>query len=142
MLKAVAAFVDHPAVRVAAALVGLAGLAFLVLFGVVIALSPKTSWMLAVGAAGLVGQVGWWLRLVVSMRLLAAHPVLRSTVCLALATGIAAMAYTVVAWPDAQAWLPFLVPIGLTGVLLFLGSLASWQRPADAATGPLLRVPV
>jgi hypothetical protein len=140
MLKLLADLVDHPLTRVVASLIGLAAIAFLGLFGVVVALSPKTDWMLAVGAGGLVGLVGWWLRVFVSLPTLAAHPLLRWTVCGSLAIGVAALAYTVFAWPDANAWRQFLFPIGLTGLLLFVGTLASWQRPDDSfKSNPLRR---
>ena len=129
MLKLLANFVDHPLTRVAASLIGLVAIAFLGLFGVVVALSPKANWMLAVGAGGLVGMVGWWLRVFVTMPTLAAHPPLRWTVCGALAVGIAAITYTALAWPDAYAWRQFLCPIRLTGLLLLVGTLASWQGP-------------
>ena len=127
MLKIFATLVDHPLMRLAAALVGLAASALLGLFGVVVALSPKTTWMLAAGAGGLVGLVGWWLRVCVSLPMLAAHPLLRWTVCGSLATGIAAVTWIVLAWPDAHAWRQFLYLIGLTGILLFAGTLAAWQ---------------
>ncbi|MCY1292994.1 hypothetical protein D9M68_342730 [compost metagenome] len=126
MLKRIATFVDHPLTRVVALLIGMAAIAFLGLFGVVVALTPKTNWMLAVGAGGLVGLVGWWLRVFVSLPTLAAHPLLRWTVCGSLAIGITTITYTVLAWPDAYAWRQFLYPIGLTGLLLFVGTLASW----------------
>ena len=102
---------------------------FLGLFGIVIALTPKTDWMLVVGAGGLVGLAGWWLRVFVSLPTLTAHPLLRWTVCGALAIGVAAITYTLLTWPDAYAWRQFLYPIGLTGLLLFVGTLASWQGP-------------
>ena len=129
MLNTLASIVDHPLTRVVAALIGLAAIAFLGLFGIVIALTPKTDWMLVVGAGGLVGLAGWWLRVFVSLPILTAHPLLRWTVCGALAIGIAAITYTVLTWPDAYAWRQFLYPIGLTGLLLFVGTLASWQGP-------------
>ena len=132
MLKLLANFVDHPLTRVAASLIGLAAIAFLGLFSVAVALTPKTNWMLAVGAGGLVGLVGWWLRVFVSLPTLAAHPLLRWTVCGSLAIGITAITYTVLTWPDANAWRQFLCPIGLTGLLLFVGTLASWQGPNNS----------
>jgi hypothetical protein len=128
MLNILANFVDHPLTRVVAALIGLAAVAFLGLFGIVVALTPKTDWMLVVGAGGLVGLAGWWLRVFFSLPTLTVHPLLRWTVCGALAIGIAAITYTVLTWPDAHAWRQFLYPIGLTGLLLFVGTLASWQR--------------
>ena len=127
MLKLLADFVDHPLTRVAASFIGLAAIAFLGLFAIVVVLTPQTDWMLAVGAGGLVGLVGWWLRVFVSLPTLAAHPLLRWTVCGSLAMGIAAIAYTVLSWPDAYAWRQFLYPICFTGLLLFVGTLASWQ---------------
>lgn len=140
MLKLLADLVDHPLTRVVASLIGLAAIAFLGLFGVVVALSPKTDWMLAVGAGGLVGLVGWWLRVFVSLPTLAAHPLLRWTVCGSLAIGMTAITYTAFVWPDANAWRQFLFPIGLTGLLLFVGTLASWQRPDDSfKSNPLRR---
>ena len=132
MLRLLADFVDHPLTRVASGLIGLAAIAFLGLFGVVVALTPKTGWMLAAGAGGLVGLVGWWLRVFVSLPTLAAHPLLRWTVCGSLAIGIAAISYTVLTWPDANAWRQFLFPIGLTGLLLFVGTLASWKGPGNS----------
>ena len=132
MLKLLANFVDHPLTRVAAALVGLVAIAFLALFCVAIAFTQKTNWMLVVGAGGLVGLVGWWLRVFVSLPTLAAHPFLRWTVCGSLAIGIAAITYTVLTWHDANVWRQFLCPIGLTGVLLFVGTLASWQGPNNS----------
>lgn len=130
MLKLLANFVDHPLTRVVAALIGLAAIAFLGLFCVVIALTPKTNWMLAVAAGGLVGLVGWWLRVFISVPTLAAYPLLRWVVCVSLAIGIAAFTYTVLTWHDAIAWRQFLYPIGLTGLLLFVGSLAAPSRAA------------
>mgnify|MGYP006205730075 CR=1 FL=1 len=129
MLKLLADFVDHPVTRVVAALMGLLAIAFLGLFGVLVTLSPKTSWMLAVGAGGLVGLVGWGLRVGLNLPALVAHPLLRWTVCGSLAVGIAAITYTAFSWPDAAAWRQFLWPIGLMGLLLFVGTLASWQKP-------------
>lgn len=135
MLKRLANFVDHPLTRVVAALIGLAATIFLGFFGVVVALSPKTNWMLAAGAGGLVGLVGWWLRVFVSPPTLAAHPLLHWTVCGSLTIGVAAFSYTVLTWPDANAWRQFLYPIGLTGLLLFVGTLASWQGPDNSNGG-------
>lgn len=131
MLRLLANVVDHPLTRVAASLIGLAALVFLGLFWVVVALTPKATWMLAVAAGGLVGLVGWWLRVRVSLPRLAAHPLLRWAVCgsLAIGIGIAAIAYTALAWPDANAWRQFLSPIGLAGLLLFVGTVAAWQGP-------------
>jgi hypothetical protein len=134
MLKVLASLVDHPLMRVLAALIGLVAIAFLGLFGVLVALSPKTNWMLAVGAGGLVGMVGWWLRVFVSLAALAEHLLLRWTICGSLAVGIAAITYTVFTWPDANAWRQFLFPIGLTGLLLFVGTLASWHVPGKRGT--------
>lgn len=125
MLQTLANVVDHPLTRMAASLVGLAAIVFLALFGIVVALTPKTGWMLAVLAGGLVGLAGWWLRVFIRLPVLAAYPPLRWTVCSSLAIGIAAFTYTVLAWPDAHVWRQFLYPIGCTGFLLFVGSLAT-----------------
>lgn len=90
--------------------------------------------MLAVGTGGLVGLVGWGLRVCVSLPTLSAHPLLRWTVCGSLAVGIAAITYTAFSWPDATAWRQFVYPIGLTGLFLFLGTLASWQQGSYCGT--------
>ncbi len=139
MLKLLADMVDHPLTRVAAALVGLAAITFQVLFSVVVALTPKTNWMLAVGVGGLVGLVGWWLRVFVSLPTLVAYPFLRWMVCGSLAIGITAITYTVLTWPDANVWRQFLYPIGFTGLLLLVGTLASWQAPNNPSKPNPLR---
>ncbi|RYH17593.1 MAG: hypothetical protein EON54_27805 [Alcaligenaceae bacterium] len=134
-MKLFADFVDHPLTRVAVSLIGVVATGFLGLFGVVVALSPQTNWMLAVGTGGVIGLTGWWLRVFFSLPTLAAHPLLRWTVCGALATGNAAITYTVFSWPDAYAWRQFLYPICLTGLLLLVGTLAAWQGQNNSS-GP------
>ena len=139
MLRRLAHLVDHPLARVLASLIGLAAVGFLLLFGVVVALTPPTPWMFVAGAGGLVGLLGWCLRVFVSVPTLAAHPFLRWTVCGALAIGIASISYVVLAWPDAYAWRQLLYPIGVTGVLLFAGTLAAWQAPDNSSKSVPLR---
>lgn len=79
-------------------------------------------------------MVGWWLRVFVSLPTLSEHPLLRWTICGSLAVGIAAITYTVFTWPDARAWRQFLFPIGFTGLLLLVGTLASWHGPNNRGT--------
>ena len=124
MLKSLAEFVDYPIVRIVAALFGLLAVAFLGLFGALIAFTPKSNWMLIVAIGGLIGLAGWWLRIVLGATVLALVPKLRLLVLFALAIGLSSISYTILAWPDAAAWRQFLLPIAATGALLLLGTLA------------------
>lgn len=134
LLQGLAVFVDHPLSRIVASLFGLLATAFLILFAGLIALSPpSTYWMLFVGTGGVIGLIGWWLRVIVNLELLSALPLFRWSLCASLAIGILTLSYTLITWPDVTAWRQFLYPVLMTGVLLFAGSLASSQRPR--ATG-------
>jgi hypothetical protein len=126
LLSIAAKVVDHLLARVLFAVLGLVVAALFVLFGVdFVRVDPATeTGSFSIGVGALLGQAGWWARVLCSSALLRTRFALRVVVVLLLLTGIASVLYALAFMPKGPLALPLLFTLLGSGVLMLLATIA------------------
>jgi len=122
--------IDHVAVRLILAILGLVVAALFLLFGLdFVRVDPLTErGSFSLGMCILLGQTGWWARVFSRRSWLAAKPAIRRSVVVLLCVGIATALYGLAFMPKGQLALPILLALLASGVLMVLGTVGG-PRP-------------
>ena len=125
MFNITVSVVDHPAARLAFALVGIVVGGLFVLFGIdflrVDPFSEKTSF--TIGLCMLLGQIGWWARVSLKHAFYRTRPAIRLIELLLLCIGIAIVIYGLAFMPKGPLAVPLLLTLLISGILMLFGTV-------------------
>ena len=125
MFNITVSVVDHPAARLAFALVGIVVGGLFVLFGIdflrVDPFSEKTSF--TIGLCMLLGQIGWWARVSLKHAFFRTRPAIRLIELLLLSIGIAIVIYGLAFMPKGPLAVPLLLTLLISGILMLFGTV-------------------
>ena len=130
MLKSLASFVDRPIAHIALALLGLAITILFCLLSLMLLVTPESGWLRLIVIGGMLGLVGWWVRIFTKWSSLPTRSALRNCVVVLLFVGIIATVSSIFIFPGSNRWYAILGVISALGLFLLLASLASKQIKA------------
>jgi len=124
LLSIAASIVDHLATRAAFAIIGMIVALLFVVFGAdFLRVNPASEpESFAVGIAMVLGQIGWWARILFRSATLRSRRFLQVAVLVLLCVGIAVVLYGLAFMPRGPLALPLLLTLLGSGVLMVLGT--------------------